>query len=191
MFSFRAKIASRFGWRCIEFGAIVKGNIRLGKGVFVASGAEIVAGKNERVEIGDDSFIHRGVLLYPYGGKIRIGKNVGINPYCVIYGHGGVEIGDDVLIATSCVIIPANHRRERLDLPIRSQGLICKGIKIENNVWLGARSVVLDGVKIGEGAVVGAGSVVSRDIPPNSIAVGVPAKVIRMRTEKDSTFKIN
>lgn len=179
--SLRARVAKRLGMRCVEFGVALKGNVRLGKGVYIASGAELVARRNEEIKIGDNGFILRGSMLYPYGGKIVIGKNVGINPYCVIYGMGGVTIGDDVMIGTSCVIIPANHNYERTDIPMNLQGLNCKGIKIGNDVWLGARVVVLDGVEIGNGSIIGAGSVVSENIPAFSIAVGVPARVVKKR----------
>lgn len=181
MLSLRARVAKRLGMGCVDFGATVKGNVKLGKGVYIASGAELVAFRNEEIKIGDHGFILRGSMLYPYGGKIVIGKNVGINPYCVIYGMGGVTIGDDVMMGTSCVIVPANHNFERTDIPMNLQGLNCKGVKIGNDVWLGARVVVLDGVEIGEGSIIGAGSVVSKSVPPFSIAVGVPARTIKKR----------
>ncbi len=158
--------------------------MRLGCGVHVAAGAELIARKSERISIGDKTFILKGALLHPYGGWISVGRNVGINPYCVLYGHGGLEIGNDVLIATSCVLIPSNHIFDRFDVPIQQQGLTCRGIRIEDDVWLGARVTVLDGVTIGKGAVVGAGAVVTRDIPPAAIAVGVPARVIGSRTAR-------
>lgn len=181
MVSLKARIAKRLGFRCIDFGARVKGNVKLGKGVYIASGAELVANGNEQIIMGDDGFVLRGSMLLPYGGKIVIGKNVGINLYCVIYGMGGVTIGDNVMIATSCVIISANHNFGRIDIPMNLQGVTCEGIAIGNDVWLGARVSVLDGVEIGEGSVIGAGSVVSKSIPPYSVAVGVPARVIQHR----------
>ncbi len=179
--SFRARIASMLGLGCIEFGAKVKGNVKIGKKVYIDSGAEVVASGNEEITIGDNSFILRGSLLYPYGGRISIGQNVNINPYCLIYGAGGLTIGDNVMIATSCVIIPSSHNHDRTDIPMTFQGITCKGIKIGNDVWLGARVVVTDGVEIGEGSIIGAGAIVSRNIPPYSIAVGVPARVVKSR----------
>jgi len=181
MRSLRARIMTRLGFGCREFGAIVRGNVKLGKSVYIARGAEVIANKNEAVWIGDHTYILKGALIYPYGGTIKIGSRVGINPYAIIYGHGGVEIGDDVMIAAHTIIIPANHNIDRIDVPMNSQGLTCKGIRIEEDAWLGARVTVLDGVTIGKGSVVGAGSVVNDSIPPYSIAVGVPARVIESR----------
>ena len=182
MLSLRARIAKRLGLGCVEFGATVKGNVKLGKGVYIAAGAELIVRRGEEIKIGDNGFILKGSMLYPYGGKIVIGKNVGINPYSVIYGIGGVTIGDNVMIGASCVIIPANHNCERTDIPMNLQGLTCKGINIGNDVWLGARVTVLDGVTIGEGSIIGAGSVVTKSVPPYFIAAGVPSRIIRKRT---------
>ncbi|HEX9982647.1 MAG TPA: acyltransferase [Thermoanaerobaculia bacterium] len=186
MFSLRGKIALRLGRGCIEGGARVSGRVTLGKRVFVGSGAEIVAARNESVVIGDDCSILRGALLYPYGGRIELGQRVGINPYCVLYGHGGLTIGNDVMIATGCVIIPANHNIADLEVPMSGQGETAKGIAIGNDVWLGARVTVLDGVTIGDGAVIGAGAVVTKDIPPYAIAAGVPARVIGSRRKSET-----
>jgi acetyltransferase-like isoleucine patch superfamily enzyme len=156
--------------------------VRLGRAVYVGKSARLAADSTEGITIGDHTEIYDGALLMTYGGVIRIGANVGINPYCVLYGHGGLTIGDDTLIAAHVVIIPANHKFDRGDVPIRSQGLTCRGVTIGKNVWLGARTVILDGVSIGEGAVIGAGSVVTRSIPQRAVAVGVPARVVKVRS---------
>ncbi|OPY70868.1 MAG: putative acetyltransferase [Syntrophorhabdaceae bacterium PtaU1.Bin034] len=163
------------GYRSIS--SKVKGDVRLTRPVYIDKESEIIAGARDAVSIGAHTYIHRGALIHTYGGSITIGSGVSINPYCVIYGHGGLEIGNNVMIATHCVIIPANHRFERLDVPMSLQGMSCRGITIEDDVWLGARVTVLDGVTIGRGAVIGAGSVVNRSIPAYAIAAGVPARV--------------
>jgi len=183
MYSLKWKIAWRLGLGCVDSGAKVRGNVQLGKRVHIESGAELIARGNEEIIIGADSNVMRNAWLHPMGGKIIVGKNVGINPYCLIYGMGGVTIGDNVMMATSCIIISANHNFERTDIPMTFQGVACDEIKIGNDVWLGARVTVLAGVEIGDGAIIGAGAVVSKSIPPYSIAVGVPARVIKSRVE--------
>lgn len=181
MRSLRARLFSYFNLTCVDFFANVRGTVELGRGSYVAQGSHIIAEKGDKIVFGKRCHVHVGVVVASYGGNIKIGNNVRINPYSVIYGHGCVEIGDDVLIAAHTVIVPANHKFDRLDLPIRLQGLSTKGIKIESDVWLGARVTVLDGVTIGRGCVVGAGAVVTKDIAPFSIAVGAPARVICSR----------
>jgi acetyltransferase-like isoleucine patch superfamily enzyme len=186
MFGVISRIARRYGMRHSEVGSYVASGVRLGRGVHVGRGAEVWRQGDEVVDIGDYSFILRGALLLPHGGSIRIGSNVGINPYCIIYGHGGVEIGNDVLIAARVTLVSAEHVFERRDLPIRSQGITAKGIRIEDDVWIGAQAVVLDGVSIGRGAVVGAGSVVTRSVSPYQVVAGSPARVVRDRVSSGS-----
>lgn len=136
------------------------------------------------IAVGRQCHIHRGAILATYGGKIEIGDHCTINPYSILYGHGGLHIGNFVRIATHCVIVPANHGFDTLDVPIARQPIAALGIKIEDDVWIGANSVILDGITIGRGAVIGAGSVVTKNIPSLSIAVGNPARVISSRLER-------
>jgi len=133
------------------------------------------------IEVNEKTEILYGVILMTYGGFIKIGKNCSINPYTVLYGHGGLTIGNNVLIAGQCLIIPANHNFNNPDIPINRQGETRKGVVIEDNVWLGAGVKILDGVTIGYGAIVAAGAVVSKDVEPNTIVGGVPAKKIKDR----------
>jgi acetyltransferase-like isoleucine patch superfamily enzyme len=134
-----------------------------------------------RITVGARSHIHNHVLLLAYGGEITLGEDCSVNPFCVLYGHGGLHIGNHVRIATHSVFIPANHEfgdRQRL---IRDQGIRAKGIRIEDDVWIGAGVRVLDGVSIGKGCVIGAGSVVTRSLPEYTIALGSPARVVGQR----------
>jgi acetyltransferase-like isoleucine patch superfamily enzyme len=121
------------------------------------------------------------VIIATYGGSIEIESNVYIGPYCVLYGHGGLTIGSSTMIAAHTVIVPANHGFSRIDMPMNAQPLTREGIAIGEDVWIGAGCKVLDGVRIGKGAVIGAGSVVTKNIEPYDIAVGVPATVVRSR----------
>lgn len=136
------------------------------------------------ISIGTHCHLNRGALLETYGGQIYIGDHCTVNPYSVLYGHGGLRIGNFVRIATHCIIVPANHSFDRLDMPIASQPTKAVGITIEDDVWIGANCVVLDGVTIGKGSVIGAGSVVTKSIRPYSVCVGNPARVIADRREQ-------
>lgn len=122
-----------------------------------------------------------GAYIAPWGGTIDIGARTFIGPYTVIYGHGGVVIGADVLIAAHVTVIPANHVFTASDRPIAQQGFTALGIVIEDNVWIGTGARILDGVRIGAGAIVAAGAVVTKSVPANAIVGGVPASVIRYR----------
>ena len=125
--------------------------------------------------------ISDGVVLAPWGGSIRLDENVYVGPYCVLYGHGGLTIGPNTLIAPHAVLVAANHLFDRLDRPIGQQGHSALGIAIGRDVWIGSGARILDGVEIGDGCVVAAGAVVTRSLQPLSVAVGVPATVVRTR----------
>ena len=112
-----------------------------------------------------------------YGNNIVLGKNVFINSNCYFMDGAKITVGDNVFIGPSCGFYKANHP---LDYQTRNQGIEqALPILIGNNVWLGGNVIVLPGVKIGDGCVIGAGSVVTKDIEANSIATGVPCKVIK------------
>jgi acetyltransferase-like isoleucine patch superfamily enzyme len=156
-------------------------NIRLGDDVHIHPTAHIEIINGGNVIIGSNSEILNGVLLITHGGNIEIGRNCKINPYTVIYGLGNVQIGNDVLIAGHCMIVPDNHRFDNIDIPINMQGSIKKGIKINDNVWIGHACSILDGVEIGSGSIIAAGSVVNKNVRNNVIVGGVPAKIIKER----------
>ena len=121
-------------------------------------------------------------MLIANGGNIIAGAGLSVNPYSVLYsGKAGLMIGENVRIAAHAVIIPENHNIDRLDSPIRFQGRSSKGVTIGSDVWIGAGVKILDGAEIGDGCVIGANAVVIGEIPPFSVAVGIPAKVIKSR----------
>lgn len=115
-------------------------------------------------------------------GALRLGSRISIHPFGYLDASGSITIGDDVSIAHGVTVMSTEHRYEDRHAPIRDQGVVHRPVVIESNVWLGAGVKVLAGVTVGTGSVVGAGAVVVRDIPPNSVAVGVPAKAIRARS---------
>jgi serine acetyltransferase len=113
--------------------------------------------------------------------SLEIGEDTSLGPYVCVSGPGAIKIGRDCMIAAHCSIYANNHIFADREIPIRLQGVTCEGIEIGHDCWIGSGARILDGVTIGKGSVIGAGAVVTRDIPPYSIAVGVPAKVIGTR----------
>ncbi len=137
--------------------------------------------KESSIIIGDHSSVAPYALLMTKGGNIEIGAHCTINPFCVLYGHGGLRIGNGVRIATGTVIITTNHVFADPSVPIYRQGVVSKGICIEDDVWIGANCTILDDVCIGQGAVIAAGAVVNKDVEPYSVVGGVPARLIKRR----------
>ena len=118
-----------------------------------------------------------------YGYNTSVGDYFFANRYCQILDGGKVTFGNHVFIAPNCLFTTAEHA---LDAQQRNAGLeVALSISIGNNVWIGAGTIVLGGVSIGDNTVIGAGSVVTKSIPSNVIAVGVPCHVLRKITEED------
>ncbi|MEM6851509.1 MAG: acyltransferase [Pseudomonadota bacterium] len=153
----------------------------VGAGTIVWPGALLDPTKRGKIELGRDCEVLRGAMLAAYKGSIRVGDRCSFNPYTIIYGHGGVRIGDDVRIAAHCVVVSANHVFANPDQPITQQGLTREGVTIENDVWIGAGARVLDGVTIARGCVVAAGAVISKSTEPFGVYGGVPARRIADR----------
>jgi len=105
----------------------------------------------------------------------------------VIRGQGGVEIGDRVYTSPFTQIVAVNHVFDNPDLPFVEQGITAEGIRIDDDVWIGAGAIITDGVRIGKGAVIAAGAVVTQDVPAHTVVAGVPAKPIR-NIEKQKEF---
>ena len=108
------------------------------------------------------------------GAELRIGKGTVVNRNARIVCDSSISLGDGCLIAYDAIIMDTDEH----EVPGHPKG--AKSVTIGNGVWIGARALVLKGVTIGDGAIIGAGSVVTRDIPPWSVAVGQPARVIRV-----------
>jgi galactoside O-acetyltransferase len=143
--------------------------------------------KNNKIYIQNRVTIERNVDIGCMdNSSIYIDENTYIAPGVCIAGQGDIHIGKNCMIASHCGIYANNHVFTDLSLPIKQQGTTREGIIIEDDCWLGHGVTVLDGVKIGKGSVIGAGAVVSKDIPPYSIAVGIPAKVIKERVLNQS-----
>jgi acetyltransferase-like isoleucine patch superfamily enzyme len=158
-------------------------DIILGRDVLINRHSRISAPRGRPISIGDESRVEHGAILATFYGSIEIGSRSMVGPYSVLYGTGGLVIGDNVLIGPHVVIVAANHNFSSADVPIRDQHNTGLGIAIESDVWIGAQASILDGVTVGSGSVVAAGAVVTRDVPPNSLVGGVPAKVIRDRAD--------
>jgi len=133
--------------------------------------------KRRLLYLGKNVRLYKGLVIHN-PNCVSIGNNSGIGNYCVIWGVGGVDIGEDVLIAAHTVIASAGH--EDTDKKF-IETITTKPVTIENNVWLGAGTIVLPGVTIGKNTIIGAGSVVTKDVPRDSVAVGNPARVIKKR----------
>jgi acetyltransferase-like isoleucine patch superfamily enzyme len=141
------------------------------------------------ISLGKDVCLDDGVVLLcsgnPKSDKLIIGYGTYVNRYTMIDVHHQVEIGRNCMIGPHCYITDSNHG-VAAGVPVNEQPMESQAVIIEDEVWLGAHVTVLPGVRLGRGAVVGAGAVVTKDIPPDAVAVGTPARQIGHRGVKGS-----
>lgn len=165
----------------------------IGKESILYPSVEILVENKVAVRDGRGIFIGSGCCLYPRNrivlgdmganktAHFMLADRVMINSGCYLSGEGSLTMGDDVLIGPNTCILSAGHAFTDPDKVIQKQPITYGPVVIEKGVWIGASSVVLQGVTIGEGAVIGAGAVVPRTIPPFAVAVGNPARIIKFR----------
>jgi acetyltransferase-like isoleucine patch superfamily enzyme len=179
-----------------------KGLFLVGKGVTIRQAHYIQTGKNfiaqDHCEInglsqkgltfGDKVTIGSYAIIRPtnlYGGEaglgLKVGNNSSIGPYGYIGCSGYIEIGDNVMISPRVSIYSENHNFEDSERPMIEQGVTRSFVKIEDDCWIAANSILLAGVTVGKGSIVAAGAVVTKDVPPFSIVAGNPAQVIKSR----------
>lgn len=164
--------------------AVTAADVRLGWNVFIGDRVVVYRrGDGEPVALGDKVELHSDTIIeVGKGGRVTIGAETGIQPRCQINAYmAPISIGQCVQIATGCALYSYDHGMQ-LGALMRDQPLTTRGpIVIEDDAWLGTGVIVLSGVRIGTGAVIGAGSVVTKSIPAGAIAVGNPARVVKMR----------
>ena len=141
------------------------------------------------IELGDSVALDRGVVLLCTGGdtqgsKIRIGNSTYLNRYTIVDSMTSISIGANCAVGPGCYITDHDHGIDVKYAPLK-QPSQAKATCIADNVWIGANVTILKGVSIGTSAVIGAGSVVIRDVPAYAVIFGVPARVVRVRSDAD------
>jgi len=153
----------------------------------------IILGISQTIDNAVNVIIGRNFIFSPFSqifaqgycgdAQVIIGDNCAFNYNVMINADlgGKITIGDDCMIGPYSILRASNHKFASLDMPMNIQGHTPGQILIGNDVWIGANVTILPNVKIGDSSIVGAGSVVTKDVPPFAIVVGVPAAVIKMR----------
>ena len=160
-------------------------NLQLGANIFIGDRVTIFEERDGGlVKLGDRVHLHNDTCIQTGdGGRIEIGADTHIQPRCQFSAYkGAIQIGCGVQIAPNCAFSPYDRGiasgTALKEQPLQNKG----GIIIDDDAWIGHGAIVLDGVRIGKGSVIGSGTVVDRDIPDGVIAVGVPARIIGMRS---------
>ena len=163
-------------------------HLSVGKSFIAQDHSEINCLSQKGIVFGDKVTVGSFAIIRPtnlYGGEpgvgLKMGNNSSIGPYSYIGCSGYIEVGDNVMISPRVSIYSENHNFDDIHLPMIEQGVTRSFVKIEDDCWIAANSIILAGVTVGKGAVVAAGSVVTKDVPPFSVVAGNPAKVVKAR----------
>jgi acetyltransferase-like isoleucine patch superfamily enzyme len=161
--------------------------IHLGRTVTIGDNVEINALSRSGISIGNNVTILKNTIIectgviQELGEGLVIGNNVGIAQNCFIQVRGKVIIGNNVIFGPGVSVFSENHNFSDRNKYINEQGVVRKGVIIQDGVWIASGSIILDGTKIGSNSIIAAGSVVCKDVPPFAIVGGVPAKIIKYR----------
>lgn len=174
---------TRLLYRIGRYLALRHKNVIAPRSCLIHPGAKINP-RSGRIVFGENCIIASGAIVQ---GNVRLGDNCSVQPYTILVGYGTAEsntgqinVGNGVRMASHSMLIAANHRFQ----PVFKPGLDHAPITIGDNVWVAGKVNIMAGVTIGTNAVIGAGAVVTKDVPANHIAIGIPAKCIPKRTDE-------
>jgi acetyltransferase-like isoleucine patch superfamily enzyme len=166
-------------------------HIKAGRSFSLEEGCEIVGLSKQGVVFGNRCTVKRGAVIRPTnvlfnepGEGLRVGDGSNIGAFAYIGCSGCIELGKNVMMGPRVSLMAENHNFDRTDIPMKEQGVSRSFIKIEDDVWIGANTTITAGVTVGQGSIIAAGAVVTRDVPSFSIVGGVPAKILRSRTQR-------
>ncbi|MDM0473298.1 acyltransferase [Clostridium perfringens] len=165
-----------------------KSHIVLGDSIQIKDYVEINGLCKHGIRIGDNASIGKYTIIRGTGSiknlgyGLELGKNFGCGDFCFFGCSGGIKIGDNVIMGQNVRFHSQNHNFERIDIPIKNQGVNSKGIIVGDDCWIGAGTTILDGVKIGRGCVIGANTLINSEIPEYSVVVGNPFRIIKIRS---------
>ena len=172
-----ARLLARLAWQK----ARLRERLRLDGIAFICSGARLEIGRGARLELGRWSWVGNNTKLRVHEGVLSLGAKSVIGQECTLSCYTLISIGRECMIADRTMIIDFDHAFADVERPIRVQGIDRREVRIGNNVWIGHAASILAGVTIGDNAVVAAAAVVTRDVAPNAVVGGVPARLIAMR----------
>jgi acetyltransferase-like isoleucine patch superfamily enzyme len=173
----RRRLLTRAGWRWETNGL-----------VFFGRRLEIQITPRGVVRFGRLVWIGDGTKIRCHEGEVSIGDKTVLGQECTISAYKHVRIGEQCVIADRAMFIDFDHGIVEVDRPIRLQGIYKRDVDVGSNVWIGYGACILRGVKVGDNSVIGTNSVVTRDVPPNSVVGGIPARLIRKR---DAPTRLN
>jgi acetyltransferase-like isoleucine patch superfamily enzyme len=172
-----ARLLLRLAWLKLRF----RGRLQTDGMAFVGPGVRLEIKPGARLVLGRWSWIGHGCKIRVHEGEVRIGAKTVLGQECTISAYQQVSIGRECVIADRVMLIDFDHAVVDVERPIRMQGIYKRDVDVGHNVWIGYGACILRGVRVGDNAILGTSAVVTRDVPDNAVAAGVPARVIRIR----------
>ena len=172
-----ARLLVRWAWLKLRW----RGRLRTDGVCFVGPGVTFEIGRNAVVHLGRWCWIGHGCKIRAHEGEVRIGAKTVLGQECTISAFQHVSVGRECILADRVMLIDFDHGVVDVEQPIRVQGIYKRDVRVGNNVWVGYGACFLRGVTVGDNCIVGTSSVVTRDLPDDAVAGGVPARVLRMR----------
>jgi acetyltransferase-like isoleucine patch superfamily enzyme len=153
---------------------------------FIGPDCRLEVGRNAVLHLGRWSWLGHGCKIRCHEGLVSLGAKSVMGQECTISAYQHVSIGRECVIADRVMLIDFDHGSSEVERPIRLQGIYKRDVDVGHNVWIGYGACILRGVTVGDNAIIGTNSVVTKDVEPNAVVGGVPARVLRMREQPHS-----
>jgi acetyltransferase-like isoleucine patch superfamily enzyme len=177
-----ARLMLRWAWLKLRF----RGRLKTDGLCFVGPGVELEIGREASVHLGRWCWIGHGTKIRAHEGEVLIGAKTVLGQECTISSFQHVSIGRECIVADRVMLIDFDHGVTEEERPIRLQGIYKRDVNVGHNCWIGYGACILRGVTVGDNAIIGTSTVVTRDLPANVVAGGVPARILRMRDEPET-----
>jgi acetyltransferase-like isoleucine patch superfamily enzyme len=179
-----ALLALRWAWLKLRFrGRLVTDGL-----CFICPGVKLEIGRDARLHLGRWSWLGHGTKVRVHEGEVHIGAKTVLGQECTISAFQHVSIGRECIVADRVMLIDFDHGVVEVERPIRVQGIYKRDVHVGHNCWIGYGVCILRGVTVGDNCVLGTSAVVTKDVPANAVAAGVPCRVVRMR-KQPRTFR--
>ncbi len=176
------RLILRWAWLKLRW----RGRLQTDGLCFVGPGVKFEIGREAVVRLGRWSWIGHGSKIRAHEGEVEIGAKTVLGQECTISCFQHVAIGRECIVADRVMLIDFDHGVVEPERPIRHQGIYKRDVNVGHNCWIGYGACILRGVTVGDNAIVGTSTVVTKDLPANAVAGGVPARILRMRDEPET-----
>jgi acetyltransferase-like isoleucine patch superfamily enzyme len=177
-----ARLAVRWAWLKLRFrGRLVTDGL-----CFICPGVKLEIGRDATLVLGRWSWLGHGTKVRVHEGEVRIGAKSVLGQECTVSAFQRITIGRECIVADRVMLIDFDHGVVEVERPIRLQGIYKRDVRVGHNCWVGYGVSILRGVTVGDNCVLGTSAVVTRDVPANAVAAGVPARIVRMRKKPRS-----